>query len=462
MSEQPTPVPIPLTPPERGGRKDPEIARRAWAIGIAAVFVLGALAGCAILGFRVASRTFNEMLADGRIPTPPVLVPGGPMAGGEASVPTVASRPQLVWFGDDGYLAIQSTQAGKPHVSVWERETGSMTEIEDCVLVGVEKGYPRIYMTRQVDDGLYGGPYEGLQGGPLPDQHNDPFYESAWGQLASWSPKEGVVEYGETFGGPDIEWEPWVGPEDRTVEASFDAGNASAPMNMYFATGKNRVKANAFSFISCEPIGWSPSGRYFAVLTLASHFDSYFVGESSYLDETSLNSIMNRIVVYSTADGKPIYDVPLGRARPKSVSSAAMWDAASDVLYHQLLDAPPDAPFTEITAARLVQADFVTGKPVTKELKLPAGWRPGSWECLGTQKESARLVHFDGDKAVIWRLSRGGFAEEGTIDSADGIIDLAPTRESGLARLIESDEGIHCELSDRMLEPGISIWQESK
>lgn len=475
MTEEPrpTPVPLPVTPPgpAGGGSSPGSTWRTRLLIALVAVIVIAVLAGCAVLGARFAIDTLirAEEAASKTSPSAEEYVPEEPATGKGSPAQSVA-LPKVAWFGNDRYLAIQTSRnvvdgtrnVSIPQVIVWDRTTGTDEIVGDYVLVGAEKAYPRIYLhSEPTEDDVYGDPYADSGERPPLDQYDDMFDDPPW-EFFVWAPGKTPETIEETR----ISWSPWKGPGNSSVEAVINADDGAAPIDLYFSTGGERTQADTYGFFSCEPVGWSPSGKYFAVVTLQDAFADFYEQYDALANATMLRSMQNRVLVYSAADGEVVYDVPLGTARATSVSSAVMWDSSTDMLYHQVVDSPSGAPFTNVVSANLVAVDVKGAKAATRTVDVPASWLPGTWSFLGTQRDSARVVDPSGSTYAVWRLSRGTLAEDGTLEAPSEVVSMAAARDGALARLYRAGSGaeapLRCDLSESILGPARTIWQEDE
>lgn len=470
---QPTPTlaPMPVTGTnDAPGAKPP---RNPWPrrllIGCGALFVIAALTGCAVFGAWYARFLYeNRDVAAAVAPVaaqPPYVPAETPSS--SSSPPMSEAKPKVAWFGSDRYLAIQTSHdtilgtqmVPVPRVIVWDRETGRSEVVGDYVLVGVEKAHPTIYLHAESDLSAYGDPYFGADERPPYDQYDDLFDNEPW-EFYSWSPSH----LPSMLGGSRISWSTWKGPGKNSVEAVVNADNGAAPIDLFFSAGGERIQANTYGFFSCEPVGWSPSGAYFAVVTLQDAYSEFYQQFDALADAAMLQALQNRVIVYSAADGKVVYEVPLGTGRAASVSSAVMWDSSSDVLYHQVLDSQSRKPFTEITNVRLVAVDLTGAKSDIRMVGIPETWRPGGWSFIGTQRDGARVLEAADGSPVVWRLLNGTLTKEGPLDLPAGVVSLAVARDGALARLSPAELGddapLQCEFSESIHGPARVIWKD--
>lgn len=461
---EPLPVPLPLVQPGMAAPRNPWPRRLLIGCGIS--LVIAALAGCSVFGAWFArslyeNRDVAAQVAPVTTPTPYVPAETAP------SPPMSEAKPKVAWFGADRYLAIQisrDTLEGTkkipvPQVIVWDRESGESTVIGDYVLVGAERAYPRLYLSSELNNEANSDLYSGMTERPPLDQYDDMCDDLSY-EFVAWTPDGGTT----VLDAEEVTWSPWIGPGGRRVDAVIDTGNASAPVNLYFTVGDERIPVDATGFLSCEPIGWSPSGKYFAVATLLDPWSEYYQQFDELEELSMIDSIQNHVVVFSTATGEAVYDVPLGTVRAASVSGTIMWDASSDLLYHQVLNSPKTAPFTKTAEAKFIAVDLTSQTPVARTLTIPATWSPGDWQCLGTQKDSARVVREVGFKRTIWRVSKGTITEEGTLDMPVGASPMSASRDGALAWLspvsLDDASPMQCTLSDSIFGSTRVIWKD--
>jgi len=426
--------------------------------------VVAVLAGCAVIGSSAARSMYRSLntLSETVVQTEPYYPATPP-----TSPPQVAANPKLAWFGNDRYLAIQTSRnlvqnaqnVPVPQVIVWDRETKTSEVVGDYVLVGAERAFPRIYLNSASGDDEWGDPYAGMDERPPYDQYDDLFDDMPYDFFA-WSPGQKPALLDDDT----VSWSPWKGSGKSSVEAIID--NGSSPINLFFSTGGERIKANTYGFFSCEPVGWSPSGAYFAVVTLQDAYSEFYQQFDALADAALLQSMQNRVLIYSAADGTVVYETPLGTGRAASVSSAVMWDSTSDMLYHQVIDSPPGEPFTQVTGARLAAVDLTGAKPTTLTVGIPDTWQPGDWSFLGTQSAGALIIETTGESRAVWRISSGVLSRVGTLDLPPGTVSLAAARDGAVAWLYASstaeDAPLVCAFSERIQGSAHPIWEEDE
>jgi hypothetical protein len=233
-----------------GSENTPEDARRALALPramiavAAAVLLVATTVGC-------GDRTPGEDL-------PPWK---------EMALSQLQTRASLWWAGDGRYAILQAVgKDEKPVVTAWDRTTGKLLTYPDYRVVGVEPHEARFWIvpdSRPLPYGTHGAvvPHVMDIAGDGVDSPPAELYAVRLDEDAT--PRSDV----------DARWHTWSGSAAYSVSVEIDVNRGACPSSLRFsATGTSR---NAWSakvptdVVTFEPIGWSPSGLYFAVITAA-------------------------------------------------------------------------------------------------------------------------------------------------------------------------------------------------
>ncbi|MDI6900292.1 MAG: hypothetical protein QMC79_01185 [Anaerosomatales bacterium] len=308
-SERATPAPLPVTdlppvpaPVEVPVRRRP---RWPWIVGIIAVVVI--IAGCVGSYYLVDSLLGDEASFDD--PVIPVSF-GGP--GGES----------IVWSGNGRYAVIQHYEDFDiPVVVVWDRETDEVRTERGYVLVAAETFGAQVWLEPRSDvvdwvDGI----------ADIADHRPE--------RLLVW--RLDVPGATPTDDAP-AKWRAWPGPGDRVAYLEVDPLKGAAPAKVLInnaASSGEGVKAELPDDVGTFlPVGWSPSGRYFALEELAdltgtswTDPDADPLGEASPGERSP-----RRLLVVDAETGALVGDSPLDEAVDHA--PASVWAADEDTLY---------------------------------------------------------------------------------------------------------------------------------
>jgi hypothetical protein len=176
--------------------------------------------------------------------------------------------PASVWWTGSGeYAVVQAVgKDGRLVATAWNRATGDVLTYPGYRVVGVEPHAPRFWVvpdSRVVPSGSHEGavPHVIDIAGDGVDSPPEELYTVRLDQDAK--PRSDV----------DARWHSWGGSAAYSVSVEIDVNKGACPSTLRFSeTGSSR---NAWSakvptdVVTFEPIGWSPSGLYFAVISAA-------------------------------------------------------------------------------------------------------------------------------------------------------------------------------------------------
>jgi hypothetical protein len=375
-SESPaiTPAPLPLDP---GTVSGPGRKRWPWVVGVLILLVL--LGGCvaAIWLLDDAIGTYSDSLASG--------------PGDTTRLNGAAGLDQATWTGDGAYAVIQyHRDSTYPSVAVWDRETGSARMLDGYRVLFVERFAPVVWMEPVTDEGAdAANPIDGF-GDALDHQP---------ARLVAWKLDNGS---GPTDNVPS-KWRAWPGPGDSVAYLEINPLKGAAPSAVLFnnkASQGEGVKAEIPSTTGTfVPIGWSPSGRYFAVEEL---IDEQAAKDNRASGGTlaDVEGVPRQVVVFDVATGK----VSAAATLPALICVApiALWDGSADRLFW--LDSLE--PTGDLTGIRSMTATGTSGDAfaefgwdVSGEYPRLGGGTPLGWDPAGP------LFAIDGD---IWRITAAG------------------------------------------------------
>lgn len=278
MSERPRPEPLPLAAGPagpRGGRRGVLAA----VLGVVALALCGGLAAGAV----VLSGVVGAGLRSSRAPVWDVVV-----------------------FGGGRYLAVECVPEAGASVYVVDLETGDRKPAVGFELLAAEPHAPVLWLTRSSSDG--GRPGEGSMQGDGSDAPQD--------ELMVWNVDAESAPGPWKSGG----WTPWPGDGGYSAFAEVEPVRGAWPASLDFrrldGSGRPAQAVLPEGFGTFEPLGWSPSGRYFAVRELGEAPDSRISGRG-------------RVVILDAADGS-VASSFTPQATAYLVGSA--WDSQADEL----------------------------------------------------------------------------------------------------------------------------------
>jgi hypothetical protein len=291
---QPAPLPVPTPPPPAPTR---------WRRVLYAVLALVIVGQCA-LGVRYAFKALDAVFGGPESET--VLDQDVAVAG--SGYLTVARTT-----GDGRYVVVQhATAAGVPVVVAIDVAAGHSRVLEGYRALFVEPVAPVVWIEK-VD------PEAGLTADGLGDT-----FDHVPEQLLVWRLDERAPHEAPS----EQRWEPIAGPGGVSAFLTGDGTLGAGPSRLAFGpTGGSPSTTEALGAVSAErtlvPVGWSPSGRWFAVEELLLEDpDEIAARPAAYRP-------VRMIHVVDPSTGRPVssQEVPALGLAP-----AAMWDPNEDVL----------------------------------------------------------------------------------------------------------------------------------
>jgi hypothetical protein len=295
----PRPSPVPLGVPVR--------ARSRWAIiaGIAVIIlVMGACAGAYYLVTK-AYESLSESSAQPMI-SPSVAFEGCALVG---------------WSGSGRYAVIQYFDEGNvPSIAVWDHETETVQRQGGYVVVAVETLGAQIWLE----------PVDTVP--DVFDSFSDPIDHKP-AQLLAWRLDENV--------GPDdtppAKWRSWPGPGGYIAYLELDPLKGCMPakllINNEAGSGEGVKAALPESTRTFAPVGWSPSGVYFAIEELADGNEMGMFGDPVVTGQPEQPD--RRVIVFSAETGELVAQAVLPRGATQA--PASVW-GADDTLYWADMD----------------------------------------------------------------------------------------------------------------------------
>lgn len=367
-SPGPVPLPLPLPPGARAGGGGP----RRTAVWVIVGAVFAALMLCVAAGFA-----FNSFFDD------------------YLDMPLDAGVRSVAWSGDGRYAIIEYRGVGADStasVISWDSETGRTRTADGFRLVATEPSSTQVWVTRAPD--------ETSEEGWASDEEGEWTYESPWDYPSYGGPLSdgpGTAWSWDVAGdaAPEVrtspEWMPWKGPAGTVARLSVWQSAGLWPMSLEFESPDGDIvypdtpeEMNTFL-----PIGWSPSGRYFAIRDgsgepVAFIIDAWTGKVTAEFEDPGTSS------AYGLSD----------------LSGGAAWDPVEDVVWFAVTVWPDDATSsTELSFERL----SVDGTQTTFD-GAPSEWSKlnGEPALLGTDGSSLLVSAWDEGGLGIWRMNASG------------------------------------------------------
>ena len=307
-SDQPAPIPEPI-PTESEPRRRASVA----VVLVAVVVALLLCCVCSVASVFVARTAF------------------------EGVVETFQSGAEFVrWSGDGRYAVIQTFTADEePLVVVWDRETDeTRTEAGYHVLAVEHFGW----VAWLVPAGDSAAPTSGRV---------HPLGDSAPDELYTWDLSESSPRPADN---PNPSWTAWPGPAELTVYPQVDASRGVYPSRLLIESqaspGETREVVLPAGFGTFDIVGWSPSGRFLALverspITEMPFFDEgiswwdMLFGGSDQPEETGESEEVSdtaRILVVDAVEGGVVAEMR-GHVGMGVSAAVAAWHPSDDVLF---------------------------------------------------------------------------------------------------------------------------------
>lgn len=386
VGPEPLPVPPAWTPDESRVRR-----RRTALIVVAAIFGVFVLCG---ISWFLARQAFSAATAGDEISVPSL---DETTSEGEDVLPSGVSLAK--WADAGRYAVVEYLPSGPDAtttVIAWDSISGAVRNTDGFRIVAVEPASTQVWLTRAVAPSNSPGDLT-----------------SAW-EASSWDAPEsdgpGTV-WSWDVATPDAppvkvarpKWRQWESPTGATAVMSADPKVGLWPNELTFTVDGRTAKASLpVGMTTFLPVGWSPSGRYFAVKNL-----SRWEGPET------------RVVIFDSIDGslKTSYTASgTGEDGPFEQIDGAAWDAQRDELWVTTSMDGDDVEDPQITCTAL----SVDGSR-TPLRNPPEDWKTafGGAVVLGADAQGVLVsVESDGGQ-VAWRISGRAATEVGTLDAGD-------------------------------------------
>ncbi|MEN6430176.1 MAG: hypothetical protein ABFC80_04920, partial [Coriobacteriales bacterium] len=227
-----------------------------------------------------------------------------------------AEEVVVAWSGEGRCAVVQySGEDRYPCVAVWDSRTGETRVLERHQILFAETAAPVLWLEpASAGDGGATTPADGLVDGV----DHRPQQLVAWDVSRADPPSPRV----------SAKWHAWPGPGGYVAYPEIDvlkgAGLAAVWFNNAASSGEGAKAALPDATVTFSPIGWSPSGAYFAVEELLQETDA----ATSAPREAKAPA--RKLVVFEAASGQIAATAPLP---PACSGPGAAWDASVDRLY---------------------------------------------------------------------------------------------------------------------------------
>lgn len=384
----------PDTAPETDDQLETSSGKRVRHPWIVAAVVLVLLIGAFVGGALLADETIVP-LVDSYFDDPGSL-------GGEIGL---VGMDQAVWSGNGAYGVIQyHRDYTYPSVAVWDRKTGATRTLDGYRVLFVEPYAPVVWMEpvtdEQADDSAS---VDGL--GDALDHR--PARMVAWRLDDGSEPTDNVP----------AKWGAWPGPVDSVAYLEISPLKGVGPSALLFNNKashgegvKGALPESTGTFI---PVGWSASGRYFAVEELVDEESMTTSGTAG--DSAETTATPRNVIVFDATTGEVSAIEPL----PLFSDSApiAMWDGTADRIFW-LAKSDPDSEFASVGIRSMTATGPAGDAFADLGWGVPAGYRDiYTASVLGWDPEGP-LFAVDGD---IWRLTSDGPAQLGMLYPQSGV-----------------------------------------
>ncbi len=305
----PQPAPLPPQPaplPLDGGTGAPRERKKwPWVVGIIVlVLLIGGCVGAVWLVDQATTSIISDIESN-----PEVWFPG-------------ANAESVAWSGNGRYGVVQYLrQSMYPSVAVWDSKTGETRTADGYRLLFVESAGAVAWLEPVTDAEAESSASMDGFGDAL---DHKPARLVAWRLDEDAAPTDNVP----------AKWHAVPGPGEMIAYLEINPLKGAAPSAMLFNNKASRgegvkaeIPADVNTFV---PVGWSPSGRYFAIEEL--------IDESAYedamADETDPT---RRLLAFDATTGKLTGDFTLPATA--MYAPAASWTASGDALVWPEVDA---------------------------------------------------------------------------------------------------------------------------
>lgn len=309
-------------------------------------------------------------------------------------VPGSAGSPAVSWAGEGRYAVVQFYKEFRyPSVMVWDSQSEETRVLDGYRVLFAETAAPVVWLepvtAREVDQSTWlDGLSDSLDHTPA--------------RLMAWRLDDGS----EPSARVPSKWRPIAGPGGYVAYPEISVLRGAGPSALWFnnaaSSGEGVKAAIPESTVSFSPVGWSPSGKYFAVEELSREEDVVLPGYTE-----ASPAPVRLLVVFDVITGKVSTTAELPDTAV--VGPGAVWDVAQDRLYWPV---EPD-PVTEGAGPVVIRTMTATGAAAD------------AFDELGWERA--------GDLSLVYDAGVVGVGSQGALLALEGGLYAAST--NGLVRI---------------------------
>lgn len=426
----------PVPPAAREAGEAPPSKVWKWVV-VGGIVVVGCVAALAIAGVFGLSSFLKEM-----------TFPVGPN-----SSPDPQEAYQGVWWAADGaYAVIQGVGEDRvPRVVVWRRSSDTTEALPGYRVVAVEPHAARAWV---VPDGK-----------PLPQTPSEDWHAPNVAGDGSDAPNPdlrllALDSAGLTPVSAPLAWGDWTDASGVSAKLSGDASVGVLPSTLSFqAKDGSVVRASIPGVGTFTPLGFSPSGKYFALFP-ATRAEGASIGSDT----------ADALTIVSARTGQVVAQANTDPSKGASGDTNASWDATRDVIYFDdvLPDATDSGPYEEPTLRALSVDGTQADAPQKFGWKVPAEVAKASeGRLLGATASGPLWALSTDDGTHVYRVTASGlvrqpdpsqelFGESTSLDPSGALLVFGQTDESTLQLVLVDATGNR---ADKLLLQQAVLWQ---
>jgi len=368
------PVPLPLAAAKPSGA-----TRKKWPWVVGAIVLIALIGGCvgAVWLLDNAGNAIDETFN------------GGPF-----------TQEVVSWSGNGRFGVVQYYRDYTyPSVTVWDRTTGESKDIDGYRVLFVEPYAPVIWLEPVTNKQAETADFD--------DSLGDAFDHKPE-RLVAWRLDDGSKP---TDNVPS-KWGAWPGPGATIAYLEINPLKGAGPSALLFNNKESQgegVKAKVPDAVrTFVPVGWSASGRYFAVEQLYTAVP--------YGPESDAQDAQRRMLVFDATTGEVAGDFAMSDGMMRA--PAAVWDGIEDRLFWMATEYPDDDG-PAVTRIWTAEATDSTATDAFKAMgwEEPSEFRDAYDSGVLGWDPSGSLFIVD---RRIWKATASGFVNLGMTDSMSG------------------------------------------
>lgn len=307
---RPAPLPIGDSPEARGS------ARGVWIAALAAVVAFLALAcACCALAPRVLAPVAGPLLEKS---AKRMVEDFGPRMwpGVQALYWCDGGRYAVAQVSSMSYAGSRMTILGT--VVVHDMDTGTTRVLPDHTIIAVEPHSPRVWMR-------YSPPEPPDLESDIPT--NAPSFDQAWDAVYATGAPAAVWELSEPgiATSTALAWADWPNSAGTTAQVEVDAATGAASGVRFTRAAEASASVEGSVSGRFEPLGWSPDGEYFAMVSLQPIREFRQPPDDITVAEAE-EAAPNRVLVIDARTGRVVASRGLGYLRWRDLHRNTMWD----------------------------------------------------------------------------------------------------------------------------------------